>query len=319
MSDQPHDSVAGGGRLEPSPLLLDDPPKVGDFWLDARLIEQDSGIAYIAHRTDKPSVMLIMLSQGAANDAAARDRLAGEVNKLHAEVVVARGGQGQNEGRLAAAFRSEADDPVHPGMAPLAPWVALAYDGSVNAHREAERLLRAVDLSATPPLGSVSGPDFDISWGENRGIGTWRVWPLPGPGRHDRAGAMPLIASWALMITLTGLALLIAVLLFQNTPPQQTPPPVDPSSQSSDSQSSPPSDQSQSPSDQSASPSDQSASPSEQSASPSEGSGSPSDVSASPTESDGEHTSPSQQPSMGTSGTAEATATQPPSAPNTKL
>lgn len=323
MSDLPHDAVAPLGRPEPGPLHLDDPPKVGDFWLDARLMEQDAGVVYIAHRSDEPAVMLLMLKAGAAADAAARDRLAGEVNKLHADVVVARGGEGQDDGRLAAAFRSEADDPVHEGMEPLAPWVALAWDGSENASKEAERLLRSVDLSATPSLGTMSGPDFDISWRGSNTPGTWRVWPLPGPGRHDRAGAMPLVASWALMITLAGLALLIAVLLFQNTPPQPTPPPVDPSSQSAtpppSEQSGSPSDQSASPSDQSASPSEQSGSPSEQSASPSEDSASPSEVSPSSTDTSGDPFSPSQNPSMGTSGTADATHTQPPTAPNTRL
>ena len=32
-----------------SPLLPQDPPKIGDFWLDSRLLAGASGIAYQAH------------------------------------------------------------------------------------------------------------------------------------------------------------------------------------------------------------------------------------------------------------------------------
>ena len=38
---------AGAPRL--SPLWRDDPPKVGDYWLDARLTASPSGVAYVAH------------------------------------------------------------------------------------------------------------------------------------------------------------------------------------------------------------------------------------------------------------------------------
>lgn len=210
-----------------SALLPTDPPKVGDFWLDARLTAGPSGVAYIGHDAhDSTSVMLIMLADGAAHDAAARDRLAGEVNKLHIDTVIARGGQGQNEGRLAHTFRSEHDDPVDPGHAPLSPWVALAYDGSPAAAAEAERLLRAVDLSRTPLLGRPSGPDYDLHWRNNQEPGTSRLWPLPWPGRTDRAGWVTTLVAWLLVLLLTALALLIAVLIFSKQPPVPPPPPV---------------------------------------------------------------------------------------------
>ncbi|WP_040438066.1 hypothetical protein [Aestuariimicrobium kwangyangense] len=220
MSDLPHAGPA-------SALFPDDPPKVGDFWLDARLTAGPSGVAYVGHDdNDNTPVMVIVLSDGAAHDAAARDRLAGEVNKLHIDTVIARGGRGQDEGRLAHTFRSEDDDPVDPGHAPLAPWVALAYDGSPRAVAEAERLLTAVDLSRTSLLGRPSGPDYDLHWRNNQQPGTSRLWPLPWPGRTDRAGWVTTLVAWLLMLLLAALALLIAVLIFSKQPPVSPPPPV---------------------------------------------------------------------------------------------
>lgn len=304
-----------------TPLEVTDPPKVGDYWLDARLTASPAGIAYLGHGPDQTPVMLLMLADGAATDAAARDRLAGEVNKLHIDTVVARGGQGQDEGRMAHRFRSEDDDPVGPGDLPLAPWVALAWDGSRAAVAEADRILACVDLSTTPPLGRVDGPEYRLHWLENTQPGVARLWPLPWPGRHDRAGWVSIAVSWLLTILMSMLALLIAVLLFQNKPPQPPPPPLPPTEQPSQSSSQSPPPSSGSPS--SASPSSgspssgspssgspssgspSSGSPSSgspSSASPSSGSPSPSgsqsgSESASPSESPGDNR-PSDNPSM---------------------
>lgn len=276
----------GPDTPQPFPLLVTDPPKIGDFWLDARLTASETGVVYFAHADDQPSVLLLMLNSGAAHDAAARDRLAGEVNKLHADTVIARGGQGQNTGRLASKFRSELDDPVPASAQPIAPWVALAYDASPAALAEADRLLRSVDLSRTPALGAVSGPNYQLPWRSDGQTGHWRVWPLTWPGRHDRAGWVPLAVSWLLTVLLAALALLIAVLLFQNAPPEQPQPPVG-SGQSS------------------GSPSDSSGSPQ------------PSDSSASPE--DGEHDSPSKDPSMQQSGESTASASGDPTKRNERL
>ena len=317
----PEGIIVEGEIYPPAPyaaaLLIDDPPKIGDYWLDARLAARSSGVTYLAHGPDEAPVMLIVLSEGAAGDAAARDRLAGEVNRMHADTVLARGGQGQNDGRLAHKFRSEDDDPVGTEERLMAPWVALAYDGTQNAVFEADRIMRSIDLSTTPTLGSPAGPDYSLPWIEKGHPGGWRLWPLPWPARKDRAGWMTMLVSFLLMLVLTALALLIVVLIFQNAPSTSAPPPVSsspqsgspPPSQSPSDSSASPSEQSGSPSESdsaSASPSEQSASPSEssgsasQSASPSESSGSPSD-SASPTPSDG-HGSPSKDPSMMSSG-----------------
>jgi hypothetical protein len=267
-----------GGYLPVSPLLPSDPPKVGDFWLDARLHATPAGVAFTAHRdlaaeaADQNAggapgqgqpAMVILLSDGAAADAAARDRLAGLVNAMHIDNVLARGGHGQDFGRLGRKYRSEDDDPQPPDDRIVAPWVALAYDGSPAAAAEAARILDEIELATLPPQGTPSGPDYQHYWIERVRPGLARLWPLPWPGRFDRAGWRTILVSWLLMLLLAALAVLIAILIFRHQPPQTPPPPTGSSG-------SPPP---QSSSPQSGSPSSGSGSPS---GSPSPGSGSPS-------------------------------------------
>jgi hypothetical protein len=277
-----------GGYLPVSPLLPSDPPKVGDFWLDARMHATPAGVAFTAHRdlvaetADQKAgglpaqgqpAMVILLSEGAAADAAARDRLAGLVNAMHIDAVLARGGHGQDFGRLGRKYRSEEDDPQPPDDRIVAPWVALAYDGSPAAAAEAARILDEIELATLPPQGTPSGPDYQHYWIEKVRPGLARLWPLPWPGRFDRAGWRTILVSWLLMLLLAALAVLIAILIFRHQPPQ-TPPPPTGSSGSPPPQSSSPQSGSPSGSPQSGSPSPGSASP--KSGSPSPGSGSPS-------------------------------------------
>ncbi|NGW12525.1 hypothetical protein G6Y63_13665, partial [Staphylococcus aureus] len=81
---------------EALPLQPSDPPRVDEFWLDARLLAMPSGTVFSAHDDDGQGVLVIVLSHGAASDPASWDRLAGEVNHLHSGTVIARGGAGQN-------------------------------------------------------------------------------------------------------------------------------------------------------------------------------------------------------------------------------
>ena len=258
-----------------TPLLPDDPPKIGAFWLDARLTATASGVAFVGHEDGNTPVMVLMLSEGAASDAAARDRLAGAVNKMHIDTVVARGGEGQSEGRLGHKFRAEDDDPSAPAGGAdgaAAPWVALAYDGSTRAASEADRLLADIDLSWLPSQGRPSGPDYQHYWIEQGRPGLWRLWPLPWPGRNDRSGWLSILASWLLMLLLMCLAVLVAILLFQNAPKEQPPPPVPTSATGTGGSGSP-----SSPPPSSASPSGSpSGSPSESPSESPSGSGSPS-------------------------------------------
>lgn len=243
-----------------APLLADDPVRVSGFWLDARLTASASGVAFVGHDDDNTPVMVVLLSQGAAADAAARDRLAGTVNALHIDTVVARGGQGQDTGRLAHRFRPDADAPSGPADQPQAPWVALAYDGSPRAVAEANRILAEVDLSWLPLQGRPAGPDYRLHWIDKVRPGVARAWPLPWPGRADRAGWLSILVSWLLMMLIMALAVLVAILIFQDSSPQQPPPPVPTSASGSGSGS--PSPDSASPSPESGSPSPQSGEPS---------------------------------------------------------
>ena len=208
------------------PLLPEDPVRVGDFWIDSRLAESPAGVVYSAHADGSDPVMLIHLRDGAASDPAARARFSGEINAMHIDTVVARGGQGQDEGRMAVRFRDEDDDPIVASHRPLAPWVALAFSGSPAAVAEAQRVLAAVDLVHTPQLGSPAGPDFQMHWWQNIRPGTWRMWPLPWPGRKDRAGGLTLLASFLLMLLLAAIAVLLAILVFQNQQKVSPPAPV---------------------------------------------------------------------------------------------
>src|SRR3712207_222863 len=160
---------AGGGSDQPpyvpvSPLLSDDPPRVGGFWLDARLSATPAGIAFTAHDEQNQPAMVLLLSEGAAADAAARARFAGEINALHIDTVLARGGQGQDTGRLGRKFRSDEHEPASPDQQPVAPWAALAYDGTPAAAAEGGRILDAVQLATLPPQGQPSGPEYQQYW-----------------------------------------------------------------------------------------------------------------------------------------------------------
>jgi hypothetical protein len=242
---------AGSGGIDAdiayvSPLLPDDPPKIDNFWLDGRLGATPAGVAFTGHDDADTPAMIILLSEGAADDAAARDRFSGVINSLHIDTVLARGGQGQDTGRLAQKFRRSAEPPAPDDRQP-APWAALAYDGSREAAAEAERILRETELSRLPQQGEPAGPDYRLYWIDRVKPGLARLWPLPWPGRFDRAGWKTILVSWLLVLLLAAVAVLIAILLFHNQRPQSPPQPV-PRTVSAPPQSGSPSPQSGSPS-----------------------------------------------------------------------
>jgi hypothetical protein len=248
-------SDSAGEYVPVTPLLAADPPKVGEFWLDARLAATPAGIAFTAHDAANTPALVILLSEGAAADAAARSRFAGEINALHIDTVLARGGHGQDAGRLARRFRKEDDDPIAPDDRLVAPWAALVYDGSPASAALASEILDAVQIATLPPQGVPSGPDYQQYWIERVRPGLARLWPLPWPGRFDRAGWRTILVSWLLMVLLAALAILIAILIFRNQPPQSPPPPTGSSAQSGPPQSGSPQSGSQSGSPQSPGPS----------------------------------------------------------------
>lgn len=208
------------------PLVEDDPVKINSFWLDARLAVTPAGVAYAAHEDHSDEVMLLLLSEGAAGDAAARARFSGEINAMHIDTVVARGGDGQDEGRMGVRFRPEEDSPHLENLPPAAPWAALAFDGSAAAVAEARRVLNAVDLETATPISKPSGPGFQLPWIHQTGVGRTRVWPLAWPVRKDQAGWISLFTSWLLMLLIAALGLLLAILVFQNAPLVSPPAPI---------------------------------------------------------------------------------------------
>jgi hypothetical protein len=230
----PPDQGLGGGLayVPVTPLLPDDPPKVDEFWLDARLGATPAGIAFTAHDPANTPAMVILLAEGAAADPAARSRFAGEINALHIDKVLARGGQGQDTGRLARKYRGQEDDPVSPDDRFVAPWAALAYDGTPATAAQAMQILDAVEIATLSQQGVPSGPDYQQYWINRVRPGLARLWPLPWPGRFDRAGWRTILVSWLLMLLLAALAVLIAILIFRNQPPQSPPPPTGSSAQS---------------------------------------------------------------------------------------
>jgi hypothetical protein len=299
----PTEPLDDDGYVPLSPVREEDPPRVGEYWLDARLHATPAGVIYTAHDADDTPALVVLLSEGATADAAARERLAGMVNGLHIDDVLARGGHGQDTGRLARKYRPDRDGPVPPDAALVAPWVALAHDGSPAAADRARQVLDGVEIAGLPPQGAASGPDYQHYWIDRVRPGLARLWPLPWPGRYDRAGWRTILVSWLLMLLLAALAVLIAILIFRNQPPQAPPPPTGQSGSPPPASSSP-SPQSGSPSPQSGSPSPESGSPSPESASPS-GSGSPSpsgSESGSPSPSESGSGSPSPSPSASESG-----------------
>jgi hypothetical protein len=288
--------------FETTPLEPADPTRVGDFWLDARLVAGPSGVAYVAHEEGEAPVMVVLLSQGAADDAAARDRLAGQVDRMHIDTVVARGGLDQDRGRMGAKFRSEADDPPSVDGVPPAPWVALAFDGSAAAVQEARRLLAEVDLAWLPQQGRPAGPDYKLHWSDRRSPGRAHVWPLPWPGRRDRGGKTSIVAAFLLMLLLAAVAILLAILIFSQSPPAPPSPPSGEGSGSGSGMGSGTGTSTSSPTSSESGSGSSSASPSESESGGGSGSPSPSDSesggdSASPSPSDSESGSGSASPS----------------------
>ena len=230
---QPDIGLGAGPPYVPvTPLRPDDPPRIDEFWLDARIGATPAGIAFTAHDPANTPVLLILLAEGAAADPAARARFAGEINALHIDKVLARGGHGQDTGRLARKYRSGKGDPVAPDDRFVAPWAALAYDGSPAEAAQAIQILDAVQIATLSQQGLPSGPDYQQYWINRVRPGLARLWPLPWPGRFDRAGWRTILVSWLLMLLLAALAVLIAILIFRNQPPQSPPPPTGSSAQS---------------------------------------------------------------------------------------
>jgi cell division septation protein DedD len=196
------------------PLMPEDPPRVGSFWLRGRLGANAAGYLYVASDETGQDAVVAMMAEGSADDAAARDRFVTAVDELPGDAVLAH-----NDG--------DDDD--------LALWVAIgpirADDGSsaasderLIAERRGEEVLSAVLMDRIPHLGRFRGPDFLHYWEGRRRPGLFRIWPLPWPNALRAASRWALVLALITMAIIMALAVFLAWLLFRNAEPLEPEP-----------------------------------------------------------------------------------------------
>ncbi len=198
-----------GGLSGVQPLEPDDPPRLGAFRLEGRLLVDDTGVVYRGVGAGDPaeSVAVLILGAGAHADPAARGRF------LRALALVGETDPGQIAG-------SEVDPEV-------APWVAVPLtDGDIPP---AVRGLIADVALRGAPVRPARGPDFVPHWHRRLGPGFWRLWPLPWPDTLNTASRLAYLVALLLIAVLATLAILIALWLFGQQPPSRVPLPTRPS------------------------------------------------------------------------------------------
>lgn len=188
-----------------SALTKDDPPRLGPVTLLGRLDATDAGVIY-AGSLEGASVATVLLSQGAELDSYGRARFLQAIDQ-HVE----NGG--------AEILASQLDDGA------VAPWVAVPAATWPAALSVGETLLAPVTLKHLPGVGLEQGPAFRPHWFARSGPGRWHIWPLPWPALIQSASRWSLLLSFACVIAIAALALLIAVKVFETQPPVPPPPP----------------------------------------------------------------------------------------------
>jgi len=212
-ADAPEETPA---RLIPEalPLMPEDPPRVGEFWLRGRLGANAAGYLYTAADEHGREAVVAMMTEGSADDAAARDRFVTAVDEVPGDAVLAH---------------NDADDDD------LALWVAIgpiraddgtsaAADERLIAERRGEDVLSAVLMDRIPHTGRFRGPDFLHYWEGRRRPGLFRIWPLPWPNSLRAASRWALILSLITMAIIMALAVFLAWLLFRNAEPLEPEP-----------------------------------------------------------------------------------------------
>jgi hypothetical protein len=218
MSDE---SDVASAAVSVSALQRRDPRALGGVELTGRLGASDAGIVYAGQLDGRP-VAVVLLTEGAELDSYARARFE------------------ETRQRLNGSARSSvlaADTDVD-----IAPWVAVSAATWEEGLASAASLLAPVTLKHLPPVGVPEGPEFRPHWTDRRGVGRWRVWPLPWPITMSAASRWTFMAAFALVVAIAAIALLIALRLFENqapAPPGPGPGPVPLPTPSSPSPSSP--------------------------------------------------------------------------------
>jgi hypothetical protein len=189
-----------------SPLPYGDPARLGPFQLTARLGETPAGITYLGIDPAGRQVSVAVMTRGAAEDAAARDRFRAAI-------------LGAGRGGPAPVVAAEPDGP--------APWVATAYEPGGPG---AERFLDPVLLGATsggPPAEGHRGPQFRPYWFGSRepAVAVPDKVPAGGPAPDDGRLRRGLVATILSLVAVLALLLVLMSLLYACRP-MAVPPPV---------------------------------------------------------------------------------------------
>ncbi|GAB3818425.1 hypothetical protein [Kribbella italica] len=206
--DAPEASVPVPAIPDALPLLPEDPPRVGEFWLRGRLGANAAGYLYAAADESGRGAVVAMMTEGSADDASARDRFVRAVDDLPDDSVLAHNDQDDDDLALWVALGPLRDDDGS----------SSAADERLIAERRGEDVLSAVLMDRVPQLGRVRGPDFRHYWENRRRPGLFRIWPLPWPAVLRPASRLALILSLIVMALIMAIAVLIAWLLFRNAP-----------------------------------------------------------------------------------------------------
>lgn len=194
--------------VEPHRLRRGDPPQLGQVVLVGRLAVTDAGYVYAA-RAGRTQAAVVLLNEGAEADSYGRARFLAAIEST-------RNGAGHT------VLAAETDPEV-------APWIAVEVTSWEAARDIGRQLLAPVTLDDVPHPSAMAGPAFRPHWFRRADAGRWRLWPLPWPSMLSTAGRWTYLASFALVLLIASLALLVAVKIFENQPPGPPPPgPVPP-------------------------------------------------------------------------------------------
>ncbi|MEV5963586.1 hypothetical protein AB0L70_17585 [Kribbella sp. NPDC051952] len=199
---------------EALPLQPEDPPRVGEFWLRGRLGANAAGYLYTAGDEAGRSAVVAMMTEGSADDAAARERFVNAVDDLPDDVVLAHNDADDDDLALWAAIGPIREDDGS----------SSAADERLIAERRGEEILSAVLMDRIPHMGRLRGPEFRHYWEGRRRPGLFRIWPLPWPNALRPASRWALVLALVTMAIIMALAVFLAWLLFRNAQPLEPQP-----------------------------------------------------------------------------------------------
>lgn len=201
-----------------TPLQYGDPPRLGPFVLQARLQSAPAGLVYLGQAPDGRAVSVVVLTRGAALDAAARDRFVTGIKEAES----ARSGV---RGLLSRVRRASPATPfVVAWDGGEAPWAATPF---VPGGPGAEKFLEPVMVSGML-IGDRHGPDFVPYWLGDRNP----ALPAPPPPAPPPTATPRQVAMASAVLAVLVLLLLVMVWLFlfrgddEAIPAQPLPPTV---------------------------------------------------------------------------------------------